>query len=203
MTETKPPAKKAGKVALGCLGFAVVFFLLVVLVSTCATEGTEDAPGAGAPAEPAAAPRSIRSADKSIRVVQVTPPVFYVGAKLGTAWDDAQYVDFAGLVVKSIGKGLQAGVEEDKPGVTDVKVSFEVPGTDRLGNDITIPLATMVFSYSDLKAANFDNLGIGGTLNLAKDVDTSGLAGQQALAQWCVKEDNARSARLFCMQALD
>ena len=183
------------------VGGLVVSFMIfaaggALLPEPAPTQATSKAAGkvVAPPAEP-----SVRASDQSIQSATVEGDTLVVEVKFSTAWNDQQYVDFAGLTIQSVGRAMQAGAPEGAD-ATKVRFVFFVPATDRLGKETTGGLAAMVFSAQDLREARFDNLSTDRVLNLATMVVPGGL-GRQAISKWCSEDAHADGAT-FCSLAL-
>ena len=158
-----------------------------------------EAAAPAAPAPPAELP-TLASRVRTIREASVAGSQLNVRIFIDSAWDDAAYVDAAGLAVTDIARALQKGVREDGPDVQRVSVEVHVAGVDRLGNDTELHLMGAHFPAADLRAAKTQNLSDARMLNLASDAWSGSPAGTEALSAWC--ERNLQDAMQFCQLAL-
>lgn len=193
------PFPRLGLATKARSAMAVVGSFLLFGVAGAMLPPVPPEPAAVPAPEVAAPPVSIASADKAIQSVVAEGDTLVVTAKLSTAWNAQQYVDFAALTVQAVGKAMQAGAPEAAAS-QKIRFVFLVPSTDRLGNETTSGLGAMVFDASDLRAAHFENLSLDRTLNLATVV-VPGIQGREAIGLWC-SEDAHRDGRNFCVEAL-
>jgi hypothetical protein len=131
-----------------------------------------------------------------VESVRLAGDALMVFVTIKAAWNEQQLIDFAGIKVENIGEAIQAGEEPLSDGAKWVDVSFEVPLTDRLGNESMGQLMTVTFSADDIRAAKFQNLPVERTLNLATEVRASAV-GRSAIAAWCGEAAHADAAQ-FC-----
>lgn len=193
------PFPRLGLTTKARSAMAVVGCFLLFGIAGAMLPPVTSAPAAAQAPEAATPSVSIAGADKAIQSVVSEGDTLVITAKLSTAWNAQQYVDFAGLTVQAVGKAMQAGAPEAAAS-QKIRFVFFVPSTDRLGNETTSGLGAMVFDASDLRAARFENLSIDRTLNLATVV-VPGIQGREAIGLWC-SEDAHRDGRNFCVEAL-
>lgn len=163
---------------------------------------------AASPAAPVASPAAtavaklvtVRTADPAIKSVEVIRETLVVNVTLGEVWSTTDYIDYAALLVASVGKAIQKGAPEAE-GLAHVNFIFEAMATDRLGYESNKRFMTLVYSADDLRKARFDNLGTASLLNLATDVFATS-AGDGLIILWCRKSDHLDRAREFCLTAV-
>lgn len=197
MSDEISAAKVSSKrAASGCGLLIILFLVLIGLVSMCSGDSK------GPRTAEQRASTSLKTADPTITMVEANGEAMNIQVAMTTGWDGKAYVYSAGTLAMAVGKELQRGVSEDHPGLKFVNISYTVPGTDRLGNNVVIDFMNLSFNYADLKVANFDNLYSLGTLNLATEVTYGSRSGADALSEFCLDKENADLARAFCAKAL-
>ncbi|MFN7128957.1 MAG: hypothetical protein ACK4OJ_07810 [Brevundimonas sp.] len=149
-------------------------------------------------AEVKAVPVTLATVDPTVTGVSDGPDGTFVYIKT-EGWDDASYVFTAGDVTQKIGQALQAGAP-DGGQAPNVVVTVATTGIDRLGKESDLVLMAITFDRADLVAANFDNLSVGRTLNLATDI-SYGPAGARALLAYCQTDRGLKQSQPFCRLA--
>lgn len=104
-----------------------------------------------------------------------------------------------GNATKEVGRALQAGAADGGQAATIV-MTVSLRLIDRLGQAFDQTTLSVSFKRADLLAANFDNLSVGRTLNLASDI-TFTANGAQAVAAYCTSERGANQSQPFCTLA--
>lgn len=148
---------------------------------------------------PEAAPL-VAKADMSIRGIADSPEYLVIDIKPGEGFSEADYLFGAGRAIQGVGRALQAGAADAGEGPT-ILITVSADTIDRLGKEGEVILASIYVPRADLMAANFDNLSVGRSLNLATDVDFSP-AGARAIAAYCVTERGQGQSQPFCTLAL-
>lgn len=189
--EPFPRWAKITLIALPCAFVAIVFFCLIVSLN--APTSTAEAATTDTPVQ-----ATLAKVDPSVTGVSDGPgrTVVYIKTQ---GWDDASYAFTAGDVAQKIGQALQAGAP-DGGQAPNVVVSVATTGVDRLGKESDLVLMAITFDRADLVAANFDNLSVGRTLNLATDI-TYGPAGARTLLAYCQTDRGVEQSGPFCRLA--
>jgi hypothetical protein len=154
---------------------------------------------------PVATPPTVAAASASLKSVAGIDALSVTSSRLETTSTitsptSAGYVDRAAGIVPRFLAAFQNASGEDTGKAQLVAMTFAAAGFDRLGNRSPDPLFTLVFSATDLRAANFANLGPYSAMGLAKTVAVAGPDGRAALEVWCPSASGA--AREFCAKAL-
>lgn len=197
MNQQSPPAPPVPRwikifvaAAFGLLALVVV---LIIVANAFAPAEPEAAPVAASPAAPLVA-----KADGAIRGVADSAEYFVIDFK-PEPWTAGDRVFSAGNAVKAIGRAMQLGAA-DKGRAPMILLTVTADMIDRLGGESEQIILSLYFRRTDLEAANFDNLSVGRTLNLATDIRFD-RHGAEDLAAYCASERGLGQSRLFCALA--
>lgn len=142
----------------------------------------------------------VAGADPNIQGVTLVGNRLSVQVHYETAWDGKGYFDQAGSTVMRIGRALQSGpVREDLESQADeLYVVVSVAGTDRLGNETTLPWAHLTYTTADLRGARYENLTQWRVLALAQSVNLTSRLSRQAAQEWCMDRARREEGIAFC-----
>lgn len=180
-------------------GMFASFLLLAVgaaMLPPVDTEASVSTPESSASAEPTA--KSILASDDCLKDLEVYGEIVNVSCHIETAWDEAQFIDLAGMTSAKIGRSFKSGAIEGN-GTTHINLTITTQLKDRLGNEAAGRVMTLSYPVADLKAANYDNLSFTEVLNLANDVSLQPV-GYEMAEKWCLKKSGDGPA--FCHKAL-
>jgi hypothetical protein len=195
---TEAPNPKLMRVLRIVVGGLVAFIVLILILSALGGRVQEEERQA-AQAAPAAGPPMVATADSSVRSASVEGADLNVDVLISSAWTSADYAPQTGIIVEALGKALQAGA--GGAGTAEhLVLRVHAPGKDRLGNATEVNLYTVFFDISDLRAAQFDNLTYGETLNLATGLAVA-TAGRAVMIEYCASDRGARQSPRFCNPA--
>jgi hypothetical protein len=141
---------------------------------------------------------TVKDADYCVGKVELYGEVINAECKIEAAWDDAQFVDFAGGFAKKIGQSIQAGAAEGRD-AKYIHITYVTDVKDDLGKLSQDGFMTFTYRIDDLKAAEYKYMLIKDMLNLVSEVSLHPL-GYASAEAWCQKHPS--DAPAFCKQAL-
>lgn len=142
------------------------------------------------------------ASDHAIQAVDRHSDMLDVRATIPSSWDDKGWLDGASRVAVNVGRAIKSGAPDDTPPLEYVTLIVQVPGTDRLGNDVQIELFNITFRAGDLRTANYDGLSNYRLLNLATGVSSASAQGRQVLMAYCADDFMGAESNQFCMSAM-
>lgn len=107
-------------------------------------------------------------------------------------------VDQSGVLVREIGKALQAGVSEDSTAIAEVRVLVATKGADRTGKqEAHLSLYSLTYKASDLFGMKSSETPAQ-ALGLAQNVVFNDPDAHKAMKDWCNVQANFNDALAFC-----
>lgn len=139
----------------------------------------------------------IKSASSAVQGVEVYEAQVMVDIYEEPA-SATDFIRVAAQDVVRVAKAIKANPNLLPATTQTVTFALKAPLVDRLGNESREKIMSFGLRASDLKAANYDNLGDARVLDLAFEGGVSGGAGARALDAWCDPLKGSGSGGNFC-----
>lgn len=119
---------------------------------------------------------------------------------LDTAWDEKAQTRRLFETAGATALMVQQGALAPAPEVTRVRIAAEVPGLDRLGNEIAIAMPPIDYELADLKAMKVENLMAADLARLVVNWKPGDPAGLRGVVAWCGEKENYARAQRLCLE---